>query len=161
MPTVDTYTTTADPNTPKPFYNVTMAVGTNASNRRDDVLLVQYMLKRVYEKPTYTRGRLSTQQGQMIVDGLCGPTTIRWIGQFQLDIQRFGANVLVDRRIDRALGGSGSISGTEYTIHLLNDAFRKHYPDIYQQMTTHSDVPVEVRAALVLSTGGKAAAAVA
>jgi len=133
----------------KKFYNVSMGVGPNAHNRRDDVLLVQYMLKRVYEKPSYPKIQLTKQQGPMIVDGICGPITARWIRHFQDDLRNAGAKVLADGRIDKALAGMASISGTEYTIHLLNDAFRGHYADIYEKMPVHPDVPAELRAALI------------
>ncbi len=149
MAFVDTYTVEGS-DEEKKFYNVSMAVGLNAPNQRDDVMLVQYMLKRVYEKPVYPKFTLSQQRGEMTVDGICGPVTARWIGHFQTDVRTTGANVLVDWRIDRALAGMASISGTEYTIHLLNDAFRAHYPDIYENMQGDPDVPPEVRGALLL-----------
>jgi hypothetical protein len=136
----------------KVLYNVTMAVGPNAANRRDDVMLVQYMLKRIYERPKYSNFTLSPQQGTMIVDGLFGPTTARWIRHFQTDVRIAGGNILVDGRIDSDTeSGISTISETEYTIAFINYAFRSHYPEIHAKMPTHPDVPAEVKAALLLS----------
>jgi hypothetical protein len=129
------------------IYNVSMAVGKNAPNRKDDVMLVQYMLKRIYEKPVYKKGTFSKQQTVMVVDGLCGPITIQWITRFQLDCRdTFGGHGgVVDGRVDR------SSASTTYTIDYINDAFRLHYSEIWENMPVHPDVPAEVRAALLLS----------
>ena len=128
------------------FYYVNMAVGKNAPNRKDDVMLVQYMLKRIYEKPVYERGTLSTQQSVMVVDGLLGPITIQWIVRFQMDTRRLGMSCAVDGRVDRASLGP-------YTITHINYAFKRHYPEIHEKMPVHPDVPPEIRAALLLSPG--------
>jgi hypothetical protein len=128
------------------IYNVSMAVGRNAPNRKDDVMLVQYMLKRIYEKPVYKKGTFSKQQTVMVVDGLCGPITIQWITRFQLDCRNgFGHSIAVDGRVDR------SSELTKYTIDYINHAFVSHYPEIWENMSVHPDVPAEVRAALLLS----------
>jgi hypothetical protein len=151
MASVDSYQVEGEEGE-KRFYNVDMAVGPNAPNRRDDVLLVQYMLKRVYERPVYKKLTLSPQQGTMSVDGISGPITARWIRHFQSDVRTAGGSVVVDGRIDRALpGGAASISGTEYTIFWLNDAFRGHYPEIFNNMPVHPDVPADLKAALLRS----------
>lgn len=131
-------------------YNVDMAVGRNAPNVRDDVLLVQYFLKRIYEKPVYETGSVTPQQGKMVLDGICGPTTLSWIGHFQLDMHAFGYNCVVDQRVDRARGTAySSISQTVYTILVLNNAFMRHYPEIFADMANHPDVPAQVRASLL------------
>jgi hypothetical protein len=146
MAFVDAYT--ADDQTQKRFYNVNMAVGKNAPNRKDDVMLVQYMLKRIYEKPVYQKATFSKQQSVMLVDGLCGPITTQWIGRFQMDIRDgWGCSIVVDRRVDRAP------KEAEYTISYINYAFKGHYPEIHANMPIHPDVPAEIRAALLLSPG--------
>jgi len=109
------------------------------------------MLKRVYENLVYKRFTLTKQQGEMTVDGFCGPITVRWIKHFQTDVKRVGGSILVDGRVDRALASFASISGTEYTIHYLSDGFKAHHEEIFESMSTHPDVPPEVRAALWLN----------
>ena len=128
---------------------VTMAVGKNAPNKRDDVLLVQYLLKRIYEKPVYKNGCLSRPRGVMVVDGYVGAITLDWIKTFQLDMRTWGYSVLVDGRVDPSTGGQDStISNTTYTIFGLGDAFKTHYPEIHANYVNHPDVPAEVRASL-------------
>ena len=62
---------------PGPFYNVDAPVGPGARNRRDDVMLVQFLLKRYYK-----HFKAFKPQGDMVVDGLCGPTTSRVMPAF-------------------------------------------------------------------------------
>jgi hypothetical protein len=62
-----------------PFvYNVTFAVGYPGYNCRDDVYLVQYFLKKIWESSSAPQ-----PAGEMKVDGWMGPITDRWIRRFQ------------------------------------------------------------------------------
>lgn len=108
--------TTTNPAVPV-FYNVVHAVGQKCPNMRDDVKLVQYLLKAFYEKAPDT----SKPNGVMTVDGLCGPTTRGWINRFEMDMTGSG-QVALDGRIDRVRDHSAtsSISQTYYALVLLN-----------------------------------------
>ena len=101
------------------FYNVVHAVGKNCPNMRDDVKLVQYLLKILYDKfPAEYR-----PQGNMTVDGMCGPITRNWILRFQMDFAKDNPGlILVDGRVDRIRNRNfyGSISKTQYTLAVLN-----------------------------------------
>jgi hypothetical protein len=112
--------TTTNPTFSK-VYNVEQAVGLNAPNANADVRLVQYMLKGVY----------GNAAPDLAVDGWIGPKTISWIKRFQTDAKNGGTNVLIDGRVDRAYGQVGSVSGTAYTILLLNCALQKKNPAAY------------------------------
>jgi len=81
-----------------------VAVGTNAPNKRDDVLLVQYFLKRIYEKPEDQQ--LSRPSTPMVVDGYFGPTTRNWILMFQRDYESYCAPVFADGRVDPVVSRS-------------------------------------------------------
>lgn len=110
--------TSTDKNLPV-FYNVVHAVGKNCPNLRDDVKLVQYLLKSIYDKypPQYR------PNGTMTVDGVCGAITLNWILKFQLDANESKpGKVNMDGRVDRARSKTlyGSIGNTAYTIGLLN-----------------------------------------
>ena len=109
-----------NPQDPK-AYNVGQAVGPNATNAPGDVRLVQYMLRHFY----------GPAAANLKIDGFIGPTTISFIKRFQEDSKKAGVNVLVDSRIDRALGQVSSISKTTYTILLLNRALRDRNPGAY------------------------------
>jgi hypothetical protein len=100
------------------FYNVEQAVGLNAPNASGDVKLVQYLLKNLY----------GVAAAQLAVDGWIGPKTVSWIEKFQKDARASGANVTVDKRVDRALGQTSSVSQTTYTIVLLNAALLQKNP---------------------------------
>lgn len=103
----------------KPFYNLVHAVGANCPNHRDDVMMIQYMLRHLYV------GALAYMKlpGEMKVDGICGPVTINWILTYQRQGRMRGVSVLVDGRVDRIRDKStftGSISKTIYTLFGIN-----------------------------------------
>ncbi len=99
------------------FYNVVHAVGHQCPNMRDDVKLVQYLLKAFYENAPDT----SKPNGIMAVDGLCGPTNRGGINRFEMDMTGPG-QVAFDGRIDRVRDQSmtSSVSQTYYALVLLN-----------------------------------------
>jgi hypothetical protein len=111
---------TTNPTFPK-VYNVEQAVGLNAPNATGDVKLVQYMLKGIY----------GSAAPDLAVDGWIGPKTVSWIKRFQTDAKNGGTNVLIDGRVDRACGQIASVSGTSYTILLMNCALQKQNPAAY------------------------------
>jgi hypothetical protein len=108
-----------------PFiYNVTMAVGRNCPNRRDDVKLVQFFLKRIFGNPVNDLRKPPSHLKPMEVDGFCGPTTMGWITFYQFHVANDGAPITTDDRIDRARSAVASISKTGYTINWLNLEWR-------------------------------------
>lgn len=106
------------------FYNVDMAVGKNAPNKRDDVMLVQYCLKHIWANPTAFESPLPPPaSGEMKVDGLCGPTTRKWIIEFQFLALKRGHPIATDGLVDKVIESfTSSISNTVYTIIKLNPA---------------------------------------
>ncbi len=104
------------------IYNLDQAVGTQAPNKQGDVRLVQFMLQNYY------------RAAEISVDGWIGPVTSKWIKKFQADMANAGNNVLQDGRIDRAFGKQSSVSGTVYTIVLLNFALAKSNPLAYARI---------------------------
>ena len=110
------------------FYNVVHAVGKNCPNLSDDVKLVQYLLKIYYEAVSVD----FRPQGNMTVDGVCGPVTRNWILKFQLDCSyEHPGEILVDGRVDRIRNQSlyGSISKTIYTLSFLNSSAAHYNPE--------------------------------
>jgi hypothetical protein len=131
------------------FFNVDQAVGSSASNRRDDVLLVQYLLLKIYNHPST---RSSRPKGEMKTDGAFGPISRNWILKFQLDV---GAamgpgNIVFDARVDPAKGLESTISKTPYTVLHLSRAFERRYPEFYEQPARDPELPVELRDRLEL-----------
>jgi hypothetical protein len=129
------------------IYVVTHAVGRNATNKRDDVLLVQYFLKKIYDKPG--KASLTRPTTPMVVDGYFGTITRNWILMFQNDLKRLGYSVWADGRVDPTTGDTrGTISKEIYTIFHLDNGFKFRYPEIHANMANSPDVPGELRASL-------------
>lgn len=140
---------TNDPAANASFYNVDEAVGFGCKNMVDDVKVVQFFLKRVY---TGIKQNLEFKPwGEMAVDGKVGPITRAWITKYQSDIRLRGGSCLIDGIVDKAGNGNnpnnlkGSISQTKYTIRLLNTTLRRHDSEVYKNITTHPDVPADVK----------------
>lgn len=132
------------------IYNVTMAVGPagTAPKRRDDVMLVQFLLKSIvraglWTPPTYSK--------PFPVDGKMGPDTAAWIQDYQLIKHRIAAQ---DGRIDRALGVNPSVEKHIYTIITLNNDFqfasllRVGSLDLFNALEDDLDAPAELRGAI-------------
>jgi len=108
----------------KVFYGIDQEVGLGCPNKRDDVALVQFLLRAVLEDDK----ELEVPAGPpLAIDGVCGPRTIEYIKSFQsqqtAQAKAHGGRGLVeDGRVSPALqrDGFGSISRREYTIVALN-----------------------------------------
>src|SRR5262245_18713562 len=81
------------------FYNVNFAVAARAPNKRDDVLLVQWLLHRAY---TDHPRLLPPEAGGIAIDGFLGRQTITWMTAFQRDVRRLAQPCVVDGRVDSA-----------------------------------------------------------
>lgn len=128
------------------FYNVNMAVGENAPNMKEDVMLVQFFLQEVYKGQTSFDPPEVPPKGAMKVDGICGPITKNWLLKFQLDIRNRGRSVYADKRADKVKGVVSSISNTIYTLIFLNAGVKKVRPD-FENLESAPDVPNELRPA--------------
>lgn len=118
------------------FYNLVKAVGSNCPNNRDDVMMVQYMLKNIYVGDKAH----AKPPGEMTVDGICGPVTINWILTYQRQLRMSGIPILIDGRIDRIRDKSsfiGSISKTYYTLAILDGHLWEHNPVAYERLPLH------------------------
>lgn len=127
------------------FYNLTMAVGPGCPNRRDDVMLVQYCLKKTFENPTVVRPPLPPYTGKkIVVDGNCGTITLKAIERYQKLVKQTGGTAKLDKVVDRAItkGGFASISHTFYTIINLNiDLIKVIGQGNFDNLAGLSDVP--------------------
>ena len=158
---------------PYPFlYNVSMTVGTRKEmhkeqigqgitgtsltswympNKRDDVMLVQYLLKRVYQQgETYNPPLRGNGTKELKIDGMYGLQTQSAIEHFQLDMRRYGRNIATDGCVDSELGNSpfSSISKTGYTISWLNRLFWDLYPELAPDIRLDPECPPELKQAV-------------
>jgi hypothetical protein len=147
-----------------PFYNLTQAVGnmedrltllsggrmaladnsnTVAPNRRDDVMLVQYLLRGIL------RRKSPQTAAKLAVDGFLGPITQGAINQFQFDLRGEAVLITTDGRVDRARGAVTSISATVYTIVWLNFKFQQANPTVdFANIQNDPAMPALLRAAI-------------
>ncbi len=102
------------------IYNVDYAVGPGGPNAREDVELVQTLLRIAYKG-------IGSGPGNLVVDGLFGPVTAAYIVHFQ----KLAPFVVQDGRIDKARGILGSASNRFYTIAWLNAFAKRERPDLY------------------------------
>ncbi len=128
------------------FYNVNYAVGRGRGNPAD-VMLVQYMLKKVFQGAGECRPLRN-----MYVDGVPGPTTQAYIDAFQagcLFIPGTPSGMVRDGIVDSAPRGHGQISNSlAYTILILNATFRMLFPDLFDGLPDAPDLPPLLAVAL-------------
>jgi hypothetical protein len=135
-----------------PFYNVDGPVGPGCTNKRTDVMLVQFFLHELYLN---SKSNLTTRKppGEDIkINGTCDATTQRWILHFQQQVSQLGAgNVHPDGRVDPARGAQdsrSSITKTIYTINHLSASYRKRFRQEHNHLETHPLIPGELKAEL-------------
>ena len=129
------------------FYNVTMAVGPvgTAPNRRDDVLLVQYLFANIVDAGVWVPPKTAKP---FQVNGRMGPALAEWIKAYQASKQAF---LFQDGRIDRALGARTSNSQMQYTILVLNNDFQTANLKKFEALEDDAEAPAELRAAIKIS----------
>ena len=127
----------------------TIYKASNEPNRRDDVMLVQYLLKRVYQE-WEKRGEPSKGISLLKIDGMYGPQTQRAIEQFQLDVARSGRSIATDGCVDSERGDTAysSISRTGYTISWLNSTLWMLNPSLASDITRDPECPYELKQAI-------------
>ncbi|MEZ5428525.1 MAG: hypothetical protein R2747_19860 [Pyrinomonadaceae bacterium] len=135
---------TIDPARTPSFYNVNMAVGYGCPNMEEDVKVVQFFLKRVFEIDFLKNKK---PWGQMTIDGKVGPVTRAWIVKMQM----LAPNVMIDGIVDKAGNENNpsnrlaSLSHTDYTIRMINNLLRKKDTAVYKTLPTNPEVPAEMR----------------
>lgn len=139
-------------------YNVDYAVGHWGCNFKEDVMLVQALLRIAYyevrDGPRQTFEPPAGFDTPIAVDGICGPNTTRFIQHYQDQSRSAGQDVLCDGRFDpsRAYTQLSSISHTKYSIELLNNhcfhACHAMGVDYYTRLGYREDIPPSLRYAL-------------
>jgi hypothetical protein len=130
------------------FYNVSAAVGNHCHNMVEDVMLVQFFLKKFYE-------RFPSPKGELKVDGVCDPVTSTWIKAFQTLMKN---TVHPDGIISRARTGTPRSSKTQtvYTIIWLNKFIRMKDEDNQWFLNLFSNPNVPPRLRPLFSEYGRA-----
>jgi hypothetical protein len=137
-------------------YAVDQTVGSGCTNRRDDVLLVQFFLKVISEGPEKALFRPPGVTAAMKCDGLWGPTSQAYLNHFIKVSSNLNPNspLTKDGRVDPVVGGkyTGSLSGKLYTILALNVSYKKaRGADALADITTDPVFPADLKPSLKIS----------
>jgi hypothetical protein len=126
-------------------------VGRNQRNQRDDVLLVQFMLNKLWTAKS-DRGEVYGIPGKpaLAIDGVCGNSTIEAIKRFQLVLyaNTEGKEVIQDGVVTPVPLGQfvGKRHGRTYTMILLNTNFGFVYGrDRHMRMANEPGFPAELK----------------
>ena len=110
-------------------YNIDYSVGDGQHNRKDDVMLVQKLLRFVFYETGYGPKKgfpVLSDVPDIAVDGACGPTTRRYIVYFKQCLRKTGYSVYPDAIIlpfGPDVTQKSVVTKTAYTMaHLLETA---------------------------------------
>jgi hypothetical protein len=138
------------------FCNVHVGVGKAQPNQRLDVMLVQYLLKACYSAPSAFSPPLSPPAGPPLqVTGHMDAVTANYIEHFQARGKSKGKAISVDGKVNRAVGFFGTLTGNQYTITYLNNAFAKARPEAGRHVWMANDCPPQLRDALIAASKPK------
>jgi hypothetical protein len=126
-------------------YCVSAPVGPGCTNRRDDVLLVQHLLRLAWRTtPTAAGFRPPGETEPLKTDGMFGPKTGKFISFFQEEAVRHGAKVKQDGRVDPVITGASMSGGnTFYTVLAMNSA-RNSRDATQADISTDPEYPTEL-----------------
>ena len=130
------------------FYNLDAAVGKNAPNRKEDVLLVQYLLKNAA-----TLGFPQVFKWNLLNYPIAGAWDRNWQGLLNayIDAEASAGNKLVaDGRVDPVVGGHvrGPVHHRQYLIVVLNLRYSIVRSAEYPRLAEVGDCPAELRTQL-------------
>jgi hypothetical protein len=111
-------------------YNIDFSVGRGGNNRKDDAMLVQTFLRIVYIENTDPTFRSQVpplhDNPDIVVDGIVGSTTHRYIIHFKNQLRQSGFKIYPDEILDpfrrNDPGSISTISKTEYAFGRLLSA---------------------------------------
>jgi hypothetical protein len=127
------------------FYNLDAGVGKGGVNRKDDVLLVQYLLKTSADVP----GRFQALVGGAVkqLAGVWTDYDDMLLGMVQNHWKDKGASTWQDRRVDPAPSNRthGRIHHTQFKIITLNIIYQYVRPADFPRVAEVTDCPGELR----------------
>jgi hypothetical protein len=134
------------------FYNVDAAVGKGCQNQRNDVLLVQYLLKENMRLKTFSYIPTTVLDGNVNVrvNGLWDEMWNVFLLNYQNDLKQRHKPVVRDGRVDPVTGGRvlGPIHHTIYTMLWLNMGYLEVRPADFPKIADAGDCPGELRLAI-------------
>jgi hypothetical protein len=140
-------------------FTVDDPVGNGCTNERNDVLLVQHLLRLAWNDAPASKGfRPASETSPLAVDGVWGPKSAKFLKHFQEECKRRCVQVLSDQRVDPASTGRtrSSNSRTFYTILALNAARNSRVPVQYD-ISKDPGYPVELDKCFFIDWSARAA----
>lgn len=147
-------------------FNVDWSVGRVGSNNREDVMLVQALMRIFYYEMMGFNHEFDPPPGEtapIVVDGWYGKVTQRHIDHFQDQAITRGKDIARDGIFDpyRAPGQLSTIQKKQYAFDLLNNGCanicKEQGQPNYDNLPNRTDMPVQLRNALktIKSTAAK------
>jgi peptidoglycan hydrolase-like protein with peptidoglycan-binding domain len=149
---------TIPPKEARNTYNIDFPIGPGRFNKKDDVALVQKLLRYIYVETDHMRRRGSPMPRgtpDIVVDGKFGPTTSKYILHYKQFLRSHGPSVFPDAVI-LPFGPNEDqmsvVTKTFYTMRLLLTSAR-HADDEapvknLEQLPSNPDIPAELRVSL-------------
>jgi hypothetical protein len=128
----------------QPFYNVDAAVGKGRANHLEDVMLVQFFIKEIFDFGAPMNQMTTFPDTPLTVSASPDQNLYDWILAFQKMAQKMGTQVVADGTVDSDPGFSMTRTrGTNsvYTIVIMNNFFQGQQPAIYPKLWEHPRMP--------------------
>ena len=127
----------------KIVFNVDTHVGRNCPNSTEDVLLVQFLMRKAVSKTLMDRPALRQRVLRVQMSGTCDETTIDGIRAIQERMKEHNPGTIIDGRVSPA---KGAIYGdATWTIITLNSTVRNSYPETWPRLQDFDDCPVSLK----------------
>ena len=126
------------------FYNLDGSVGKGGANRRDDVLLIQYLMK----VTSFIPGKFkATVGGATPVAGVWGDVDDTLLGMLQQEWSERGTATWQDRRVDPVPPHMSQtpVHHTQYKILTLNMIYSSLRPTDFPKMSEATDCPMDLK----------------
>ena len=124
------------------FFNVDAAVGNQGANATEDVLLVQFLLRKSAGAAGLSASR-KTRLLKVKVNGTCDADTIDGIKAAQEHMREKEPGTVVDGRVSRAHGYD--YGGGFWTIATLNRNVRRDFSNVWPRLQDFSDCPASLK----------------
>lgn len=123
------------------FYSISYAVGEGMPNFTDDVMLVQWLLKRHFERPD-KKALLGRVWNIDVINGICSPQLVDIIKIYQYDanLNVRGARYKLDGKIYPLMAGKALNENPLPSLNLSVSGHSKYYKNPTADPTVYSDL---------------------
>jgi hypothetical protein len=128
------------------YFDVSQRVGQNCPNNRDDVMLVQYLLKKSFQG-TQRWSPVVPPSGARI-DGNFSYYELYSILHYQLSNAYTGRGGFIDGIISPTHGHLHTVNNVQYTIIYMNLTLGAFHPQVLANPSSDPDIPQALLAAL-------------